>query len=78
MTAKDAYYQFIAELAALEASTGMYLSDTCVDREDVSPEAIPESEAFYKSLLACATSAAGSRAEERGQDINKLLGRIVY
>lgn len=66
------YQELIAKLEEVEAKTGLYLSDPCVDRENASD---PTSDA---SLFSAAVSAAGGRAEEAGHDINQLLGFQIY
>ena len=57
---------------AIEKATGLYLTDTCVDRENATN---PNCE---KSLFAAAVSAAGQRASDAGYDINVLVGAQIY
>jgi len=66
------YTELTAKLVAIEKATGLYLSDTCVDRENATN---PNCD---RSLFAAAVSAAGQRAEEAGYDINVLIGTKVY
>jgi hypothetical protein len=66
------YTELTAKLVAIEKATGLYLSDTCVDRENATN---PNCE---KSLFAAALSAAGERAEAAGHDINVLIGAQIY
>ena len=66
------YQELIAKLEEVEAKTGLYLSDTCVDRENA---ADPTSDA---SLYSAAISAAAGRAEEAGHDINQLIGFQIW
>jgi hypothetical protein len=66
------YTELTAKLVAIEKATGLYLSDTCVDRENVTN---PDCE---KSLFAAAVSSAGQRAEDAGYDINALIGAQIY
>jgi len=66
------YTQLTAKLVAIEKATGLYLSDTCVDRENA---ANPNCDC---SLFAVAVSAAGERAEAAGYDINVLVGAQIY
>jgi hypothetical protein len=66
------YAELTAKLVSIEKATGLYLSDTCVDRENATN---PNCD---RSLFAAAVSAAGQRAEEAGYDINVLIGTKVY
>jgi len=66
------YKELIAKLVAIEAETGLYLSDQCVDLQNASD---PTSD---DSLFSAAANAAGERAEEAGHNINKLLGFKIY
>lgn len=66
------YTELTTKLVAIEKATGLYLSDTCVDRENATN---PNCE---KSLFAAAVSAAGERAEAAGHDINVLVGAQIY
>lgn len=66
------YAELINRLQAAEKTTGLYLSDECVDLQNAGPNA---SDA---DLYQAALSAAACRAEEAGQDINKLLGVHVW
>ena len=66
------YTELTAKLVAIEKTTGLYLSDTCVDRENATnPDCT-------KSLFNAAVSAAGERAEAAGYDINVLVGAQIY
>ena len=80
------YAELIAKLKEVELATGVYLVDECVDRENVmdiedfrglSWDGIL-SKGQDDALCSAAGSAAGSRSEEAGLDLNKLLGFIVY
>ena len=66
------YAELTTKLVAIEKATGLYLSDTSVDRENATN---PDCE---KSLFAAAVSAAGQRAEDAGYDINALVGAQIY
>jgi len=66
------YSELIAKLREIEAKTGVYLSDTSVDRENA-PRNASDAELFE-----VAASAAGFRAEEAGLNINKLIGSTIY
>ena len=78
MSYREKYETLVAELEALSAQTGLYLTDCCVDRENID-RSLPEgSEEQYAALYDSACCAAGGRAEEVGKDINALLGRIIY
>lgn len=73
---KAEYYALVAELEQLERATGLYLTDHGVDCENAAHA--QGTDDWWPSLLSAAKGAAGSRAEEAGQDINALLGRVVY
>lgn len=77
ITQKQEYDALVAELRAIEkANGGIYLTDECVDAENaVVPLNHPE---FWQRCYISACSAAGSRAEELGLDINALMGRVIY
>jgi len=66
------YTELTAKLVAIEKATGLYLSDTCVDRENA---ANPNCD---RSLFSAAANAAGERAEAAGFDINVLVGAQIY
>ena len=66
------YVELTAKLIAIEKTTGLYLSDTCVDAENATD---PEDDA---SLFDAALSAAAYRAADEGFDINVLLGENVW
>ena len=66
------YTELITKLVEIEKATGLYLSDTCVDRENATN---PNCD---RSLFAAAVSAAGERAESAGYDINVLIGSQIY
>lgn len=66
------YTELTEKLVAIEIATGLYLSDTCVDRENaLNPDC-------DLSLFSVAASAAGERAEDAGYDINVLVGAQIY
>lgn len=76
MTTRSQYYALIAELEAIEKQTGAYLADTAVDAENAElPHDHPE---FYTACYRSACTSAGSRAEDAGIDLHKLLGRVIY
>jgi len=66
------YSELIQKLRKIEFETGIYLSDTSVDRENA-PRNATDAELFE-----VAASAAGFRAEEVGLDINELIGAQIY
>jgi hypothetical protein len=66
------YTELTTKLVAIEKATGLYLSDTSVDRENAT-DANCE-----RSLFAAAVSAAGQRAADAGYDINALIGAQIY
>lgn len=70
------YRNLTAELETLEKATGLYLTDECIDRENVnSSEGDDE---YWSDMYSAACSSAGYRAEEAGKDINALIGRIIF
>ena len=80
MSAKNDYYALVTELEAIErANGGIYLTDECIDRENIDPALIDESsDDFWNAMHSAACLAAGMRAEELGLDINALIGRVIY
>ena len=80
--AKAAYWALLAEIeeaweAATEGELLGYITDACVDSENAK-SAVYESSAYWRLTYASAANSAGSRAEEAGYDINKILGRVIY
>lgn len=76
MATREDYEALNAELVAIEERTGLYLADMCIDRENVDTD---ENDASYwEAMMSTARLSAGMRAEEAGQDINKLIGRVIY
>lgn len=73
---KQAYDALQADLLQVEKATGLYLADENVDAENVTVSR--DSDEFWTEMLWAAKSAAGQRAEAAGQDINQLLGYIIY
>ena len=71
----DAFHQ---ELREIEKQTGLYLSDECVDAENMDRTVVRDSKKWYAHMIEHAKNAAGMRAEEAGMDINQLMGRVVY
>jgi len=78
MINEQAYDKLQVELKKIEKETGLYLADTNVDFENADRTLVRNSEEFFANLIACAEAAAGFRAEEAGQDINALIGRVIY
>ena len=83
MTKEETYRAFIAELEALEggpARNGVvaYLADSGVDEENVAPLTEADGDEFWSAMLSAAEMAAAMRAEAAGEDINELLGRVIY
>ena len=77
--AQNAYQDFGRELEALEKSGPVkYLFDDCVDTENVYPLTEDDGEEFWSAMLHSGEMAAGQRAEAVGEDINELLGRVIY
>jgi hypothetical protein len=80
MDNKTKYYDLLAKLEKLEKKHNLYLSDPCVYLENVEwkqPDGIYTNDQ-YADLYMSACNFAGSRAEEAGFDINKLIGKIIY
>lgn len=76
---KAAYYALASELADIEARTGLYLADENVDAENALDAGCEYgSDEFWSTMIDSAKSAAGARAEEARQDINDLIGRVIY
>ena len=79
MTSKAAYDALARELADIEVRTGLYLADENVDAENALDAGFKYgSDEFWSAMINSAESAAGARAEEAGQDINDLIGRVIY
>ena len=79
--AEAAYYALVAEIDAAWAAATNHdcvnpITDACVDSENAE-SAVYESLAYWQLMCASAASAAGSRAEEQGYNINKILGRSI-
>ena len=82
MKTKQDYDALIEEIDAIGKQHGFTceLTDPCVDMQNVlDGTGINETdEDFWSRMYASACSSAGERAEERGLDLNKLLGRTIY
>lgn len=83
MSNRSKYYDLQDELQALEEKTGLYLADESVDHENCEPIIQEQgielgSDEWYGRMIRAAEMAAGMRAEEAGQDINALIGRVIY
>jgi hypothetical protein len=77
MTKTEANYEVLFnELTAIANRTGLYLVDEGVDGENVTAEF--GSDEYWTAMYAAACMAAGQRAEEAGQNINDLIGRVIY
>ncbi len=70
------YAELIEKLQAIEAKTGLYLSDELVDLQNAGYRADDEKD--DRVMFRVAADAAGFRAEEAGFDINELLGFTIY
>lgn len=77
MNTKDDYYKLLAEIEAIARSNdNAYLTDSCVDAENAAvPHDHPD---FWARMCSSLCNSAGSRAEELGLNINKLLNRSIY
>lgn len=80
MDRKQDYYALQAEIDAIaEKHNCRYeLTDPCVDSEDVYPLTEQDGEEYWSRMYASLCSSAGMRAEEKGINLNKELGRIIY
>lgn len=81
MKTKQDYYALVKELEKIEtgAPKRLYLTDECVDRENVLVGGVKETdEDFWNRMYFAACDAAGIRAEGYGIDINAALGRAIY
>ena len=83
ITAKAAYWALLAEIeaawavvCATDTDVTSYITDECVDSENAE-SAVYESSAYWQLMYASAANSAGSRAEEQGYNINKILGRSI-
>ena len=82
--AESAYYALVKEIdsawaviCATNHDCVHSITDPCVDMENAE-SAVYESSAYWQLMYASAKNCAGSRAEEAGYDINKILGRVIY
>jgi hypothetical protein len=66
------YAELTQKLQEVERATGLYLSDECVDLENVGRGATDS------DLDWAARAAAADRAADAGRDINDLLGERVW
>uniref|UniRef100_A0AAU6VXZ7 Uncharacterized protein n=2 Tax=unclassified bacterial viruses TaxID=12333 RepID=A0AAU6VXZ7_9VIRU len=88
MTNREKYQTLQADLAKIEKAMGVYLADESVDCENVSEGKSQEekeaiwsgwmSEELWGEMYRAACMCAGTRAEEKGLDINALIGRVIY
>lgn len=80
MNTKADYFSLLAELKVIERANGdAYLSDMCIDQENIDPTLTDEyADEYWNAMYSAACSAAGMRAEELGLDINAIIGRIIY
>lgn len=82
MKTKKDYYSLLDEIDLIAQKHGMHyeLTDACVDMQNVlDGTGVKETdEDFWSRMYASACSSAGMRAEDRGLDLNKLIGRIIY
>lgn len=70
MSTKAKYEALIEKLRGIEKETDSYLSDTCVDAENVYfPESHPD---YYSFLISAAMSAAIDRADDEGVDLESF------
>lgn len=87
----DEYHALVNDLIALEKKLRTErnicacLSETNIDdqntmeSQDVSGQPIQrDTIEYWDMMIRQAASAAGSRAEEHGIDLNKELGRVIY
>lgn len=76
---KEAYDALARELAGIEARTGLYLADENADAENATDAGcIYGSDEFWSVMISSAEMNAGIRAADEGQNINALIGRVIY
>jgi hypothetical protein len=79
MKTKHDYYKLQSELEQIEKANNAYITDPVIDIENTTDAGINETdEKYWDAMYASMCSAAGSRCEELGLDVNKLLGRVIY
>ena len=79
MTHKAAYYELSRELVDIQARNKIFLIDENVDAENVLDAGHTyNSDEFWAAMIDNAAMNAGIRAEEAGQNINDLIGRVIY
>jgi hypothetical protein len=80
MSTKEQYYALLAEIDAIAEKHGCKydLTNSCVDAENCLPLSWDDGEEFWIGMYASLCNSAGSRAEEKGINLNKELGRIIY
>lgn len=81
MDNKAKYYDLLEKLGEIEKKHKVYLSDPCVDLENVEwkvDDIHRITDDQYADLYSVACSAAGARAEEANLDLNKLMGKVIY
>jgi hypothetical protein len=79
-TARAKYESLRAELESVESATGLYLFDHNVNAENIRDGGFKdEGKAEFWEMMECsACMMAGNNAEEAGQNINAILGRVIY
>ena len=85
-TARLRFEALLTELAAVETALGRtasgdtyYITDGNIDEENARDAGFAiESAEYWNAAYDSARSAAGSRCEDYGLDINKLIGRAIY
>jgi hypothetical protein len=80
MSTKEQYYALLAEIDAIAEKHGCKydLTNSCVDAENCLPLSWNDGEEFWARMYDSLCSSAGMRAEEKGININKELGRSIY
>lgn len=80
--ARDRYKKLADDLARVEEQTGTHLYDYNEDVMDATnddPSTKDEDSAeFWNNMYSACKMRAGIKAENKGLDINKLLGYIIY
>lgn len=77
---KQDYYSLQAEIDAIaEKHNCKYeLTDPCVDSENAYPLTEKDGKEYWDRMYASLCDSAGMRAQEKGIDLNKELGQIIY
>lgn len=79
MDNKAAYYALSRELVDIQARNKIFLIDENEDAQNALDAGYKyNSNEFWACMIENASMNAGMRAEEAGQNINDLIGRVIY